>query len=190
MEGLHLNIKKVVELNVIKGAHIGGNSTQISHLVYADDALIVLEWDQSIRVLSGIYSFTYLDIPLGSNMNLIANWNPLIKKFKKGLSMWQTRMLSYGGRLTFIKSILGSIGIYYLSKKTMSWVNWDSISSLDKGDLSIGSLEAFNLALMFKWIWSFYTQLNYLRRKVILSIYGPTATLDNVREYTNGIWIN
>ncbi|XP_071705293.1 uncharacterized protein [Rutidosis leptorrhynchoides] len=152
MEGFNLDIKKAVELNIIKGASVGGDNINISHLLYADDAVIVSEWNQEemvniIRIFnifflasglkinisksnvyginvsdeemagmvshsgccSGSFPFTYLGIPLGSNMNLIANWKPLIDKFKKRLSFWQARMLSYGGRLTLIKSVLGSI---------------------------------------------------------------------------------
>ncbi|XP_071704361.1 uncharacterized protein [Rutidosis leptorrhynchoides] len=165
----------------------------------------------------GSICFTYLGLLLGSNMNLITNWKPLIDKFKKRLSAWQYRMLSYGGRLSLIESVLCSIGIYYLSIfkcpktviqtleglrrtffwggddhiKRMSWIKWDSIlSSLDKDGLGIGSLEAFNLALMFKWIWRFYTQPNHLWMKVICSIYGQRGAIENVNGLKNGIWIN
>ncbi|XP_071694704.1 uncharacterized mitochondrial protein AtMg01250-like [Rutidosis leptorrhynchoides] len=46
MQGLHLDIKKAVELNVIKGVNVGVDNINISHLFYADDALIVSEWDR------------------------------------------------------------------------------------------------------------------------------------------------
>lgn len=86
-------------------------------------------------------------------------------------------MLSIGGRLTLIKSVLESLGIYYLSifkfpesvlksleslrasffrggsrdHKKMAWIKRDNIlASYDKGGLNIGSLKAFNLALLQK----------------------------------------
>ena len=59
--------------------------------------------------------FTYLGIPVGSNMSRIKEWNPIIDKFKKRLSKWKANMLSIGGRSTLITSVLGSLGVYYLS---------------------------------------------------------------------------
>nr|GEU81583.1 RNA-directed DNA polymerase, eukaryota, reverse transcriptase zinc-binding domain protein [Tanacetum cinerariifolium] len=57
--------------------------------------------------------FSYLGLPIGSNMSKISNWNILIERFKSRLSEWKANMLSSGGRLTLIKLVLGSLGIYY-----------------------------------------------------------------------------
>ncbi|XP_071730227.1 uncharacterized protein [Rutidosis leptorrhynchoides] len=160
--GLHLDIKKAVESNIIKGLKINISKSNDYGINVSDEEMAGM----------------------------------------------QARMLSYGGRLTLIKSVLGSIGIYYLSlykcpknvlkileglrrsffwgsddeTKKMSWIKWDSIlSSLDKGGMGVGSLEAFNLALMFKWIWRFHTQSHHLWRKVIASIYGNIMVLKNGR---------
>nr|GEW02237.1 hypothetical protein [Tanacetum cinerariifolium] len=51
----------------------------------------------------------------GSNMSKFSNWNVLIERFKSRLSGWKANMLSSGGRLTLIKSVLSSLGIYYFS---------------------------------------------------------------------------
>ncbi|GJT45843.1 RNA-directed DNA polymerase, eukaryota, reverse transcriptase zinc-binding domain protein [Tanacetum coccineum] len=59
--------------------------------------------------------FSYLGLPLGANMNLISNWQPLVDRFRATLSSWKANTLSIEGRLTLIKSVLGSLGIYYLS---------------------------------------------------------------------------
>ncbi|GKA29337.1 putative RNA-directed DNA polymerase, eukaryota, reverse transcriptase zinc-binding domain protein [Tanacetum coccineum] len=56
----------------------------------------------------GSLPFTYLGLPIGSNMNLISNWQPLIDRFQSRLSSWKANMLSIGGRLTLIKAVLGS----------------------------------------------------------------------------------
>ncbi|GKA86254.1 RNA-directed DNA polymerase, eukaryota, reverse transcriptase zinc-binding domain protein [Tanacetum coccineum] len=106
--------------------------------------------------------FSYLGLPIGSNMNRIANWNSLIERFKIRLSGWKANMLSSGGRLTLIKSVLGSLGIYYFSifkvpeavlktleslrasffwgatgdTRKLAWIKWSNIlASLDKGGL-------------------------------------------------------
>ena len=43
-------------------------------------------------------------------MNKARNWEPIIEKFHKKLSSWKAINLSYGGRLTLIKSVLGALG--------------------------------------------------------------------------------
>ncbi|GJU10355.1 hypothetical protein Tco_1132751 [Tanacetum coccineum] len=64
---------------------------------------------------AGSFPFVYLGLPIGSNMNLTVNWKLLIDNFYTKLSTWKVNLLSYEGRLTLIKVVLGSLGIYYLS---------------------------------------------------------------------------
>ena len=59
--------------------------------------------------------FTYLGVPVGSNMNLKKNWLPIIDRFKSKLSLWKAKTLSFGGRVTLIKSVLGSLPTFYFS---------------------------------------------------------------------------
>ncbi|GJX36969.1 hypothetical protein Tco_0250272, partial [Tanacetum coccineum] len=57
----------------------------------------------------------YLGVPVGCNMSRSSNWNAIIQKFYSKLSSWKARLLSVGGRLTLIRSVLNSLPIYYLS---------------------------------------------------------------------------
>ncbi|GKA20013.1 hypothetical protein Tco_0699928 [Tanacetum coccineum] len=118
----------------------------------------------------------------------------LIDRFRSRLSTWKASLLSIGGRLTLIKSVLGSLGIYYLSisratesvlkdlerirsnffwggnqdGKKMAWVKWSIIlNSYDNGGLNIDSLKPFNLALLQKWGWRLFTSPNDLWVKVV-----------------------
>ncbi|GKE23085.1 hypothetical protein Tco_1434597 [Tanacetum coccineum] len=115
--------------------------------------------------------FNYLGLPIGSNMKSFASWKMLIDHFCSRLSTWKASLLSIGGRLTLIKSVLESLGIYYLSifrapesvlndwerirsnffwggnqdGKKMTWVKGSIIlNSYDNRGLNIGSLKAFN----------------------------------------------
>nr|GEZ06156.1 reverse transcriptase domain, reverse transcriptase zinc-binding domain protein [Tanacetum cinerariifolium] len=63
---------------------------------------------------SGTFPFTYLGLPIGSNMNLVSSWQFLIDRFHTKVSTWKANLLSIGGRLTLVKAILGSLAIYYL----------------------------------------------------------------------------
>lgn len=48
-------------------------------------------------------------------MSRVKNWHPVPKKTEDKLSSWNIRNLSIGGRLTLIKSVLGSLPLYFLS---------------------------------------------------------------------------
>nr|GEU78381.1 hypothetical protein [Tanacetum cinerariifolium] len=114
----------------------------------------------------GILPFSYLGLSIGSSMNYTINIE---------------------------KAVLGSIGIYYMSifkcpetviheierlrahflwggdqnLKKMSWIKWENIlASFEKGGLGVGSLKAFNLALLQKWCWSGILANDTLKCKV------------------------
>ncbi|GJR22496.1 RNA-directed DNA polymerase, eukaryota, reverse transcriptase zinc-binding domain protein [Tanacetum coccineum] len=208
MEGLHMALFDDLAANLFHGVKVGSPGMHLSHLFYANNVIILSEWNQNamenifqilnivyivfglkinihksnvyglgvssneVEVMAsytgceaGFFSFTYLGLPIGSNMSRIANWQPLIDRFKARLSGWKANLLSIGGRLTLIKYVLGSLGNYYLSifkvpetvvkslkslcysffwgssedSKKLDWVKWSNIlASLDKGGLSVG----------------------------------------------------
>ncbi|XP_023743189.1 uncharacterized protein LOC111891376 [Lactuca sativa] len=72
-------------------------------------------WANLLGCVSGDLPFDYLGVPVGANMNLIKYWKPIIKKFQSKLSLWKAKSLSFGGRLTLIKSVLSNLPTYYLS---------------------------------------------------------------------------
>ncbi|GJS65746.1 RNA-directed DNA polymerase, eukaryota, reverse transcriptase zinc-binding domain protein [Tanacetum coccineum] len=167
--------------------------------------------------IAGNIPFNYLGLPIGSNMKSIASWKMLIDRFRSRLSTWKVNLLSIGGRLTLIKSVLGSLGIYYLSifrapesvlndlerirsnffwggnqdGKKMAWVKWSIIlNSYDNGGLNIGNLKAFNLALLQKWRWRLFTSPNDLWVKVVKSFHGHEGGFDNNGCSFKGTWVN
>ncbi|GJY63088.1 putative RNA-directed DNA polymerase, eukaryota, reverse transcriptase zinc-binding domain protein [Tanacetum coccineum] len=128
MEGLHIAMKNTVCSGLIRGAVIGTSGHKISHLFYADDVVIISDWNNQdmgniIRVLQVCYlasglkinvsksnvfglgvssqdvedmasdtgydpgniPFSYLGLPLRTNMHLTANWQPLIDRFQAKL---------------------------------------------------------------------------------------------------------
>lgn len=129
-------------------------------------------------------------------------------------------MLSIGGRATLLKSVLGSLGIYYMSifrmpvivnkyleslrakffwgcepnERKIHWIQWKMIlANKENGGLDIESLEAFNQALILKWKWRFYNDNQALWVNVIKSIYGEEGGLGwttGFRSRNKGIWKN
>ncbi|XP_052621507.1 uncharacterized protein LOC111882826 [Lactuca sativa] len=67
------------------------------------------------RCSDGTLPFVYLGILAGKSMVQLKGWQIIIDRFKKRLSSWKVKLLSIGGRLTLIKSVLRSLGIYFFS---------------------------------------------------------------------------
>ncbi|GJS57179.1 RNA-directed DNA polymerase, eukaryota [Tanacetum coccineum] len=149
--------------------------------------------------------FTYLGTKVGGNMHHIASWQEVVNKVKERLSKWKMKALSIGGRLTLIKSVLGSIPIFHLSiykapvkvlkelesirrrffhgheqgKNKATWIKWEAVTSgKDQGGLGVASLYALNRALICKWVWKFFTNRESLWTRVIKAIHGEDGSID------------
>ncbi|GJT36186.1 RNA-directed DNA polymerase, eukaryota, reverse transcriptase zinc-binding domain protein [Tanacetum coccineum] len=68
----------------------------------------------------------------------------------------------------------------------MKWPN--ILVSFDKGGLAIGSLKSFNLALLHKWRWCFYSNPDSLWVKVIRDLHGSEGGFDHNGGKFNGLW--
>lgn len=64
---------------------------------------------------SGSFPFTCLELPIGYNMCLKINWSPIIENVSRNLSDYNSKAISFGDRLTLVKSVLGSMPLYYFS---------------------------------------------------------------------------
>ncbi|KAL4578043.1 hypothetical protein LXL04_014158 [Taraxacum kok-saghyz] len=143
--------------------------------------------------------FTYLGVPVGANMNLKKFWKPVIDKFQSKLSSWKAQNLSLGGRLTLTKNVLGSLPSYYFSlfvapvgvvntlekirrnflwggldeQKNIRWVAWNKVVvSKENGGLGLGSLRAYNLAMIVKWWWRMRCNKSAMWSRVIIGIHN------------------
>nr|GEX01688.1 RNA-directed DNA polymerase, eukaryota, reverse transcriptase zinc-binding domain protein [Tanacetum cinerariifolium] len=120
--------------------------------------------------------FSYLGIKVGGLMSRISSWDEIVNKLLSRLSRWKLKTLSIGGRLTLLKSVLGSTPIYYMSLFKVPMQS-RVLASKKKGGLSVSSFFALNRALMFKWVWHFRNDSRPLWDKVIKAIHGEEGNL-------------
>ncbi|GKC56573.1 hypothetical protein Tco_1084171 [Tanacetum coccineum] len=59
--------------------------------------------------------FYYLGTRVGGSMTRVQAWQEIVEKVKSRLSKWKSKTLSIGGRLTLLKSVLGSILVFHMS---------------------------------------------------------------------------
>ena len=66
---------------------------------------------KQLPLLSGFNYLGYYIKPLGYRTR---DWDWLIKKFEKKISLWTHKLLSLGGRLVLVQSVLSSIPVYWM----------------------------------------------------------------------------
>nr|GEY02781.1 peptide transporter 1 [Tanacetum cinerariifolium] len=184
----------------IEGTHGMSINIQKSHLLgvgIPDNC--VIEAVKSIGCSIMKAPFKYLGILVGDNMSSIKAWDETISKMKKRLSRWKLNTLSVGGRLTLLKSVLGSTPIYNMlifkvsksvlnlmeslrrnffngiqdGDRKIAWVKWSKVLASKKyGGLRVSSFYALNRALLFKWVWRYLSHDNSLWSRVISAMHG------------------
>nr|GEU60940.1 hypothetical protein [Tanacetum cinerariifolium] len=160
MEGLNIMLKDGLATNLFRGIKIGSPSLHLSPNLYSVgvSSNVASHMAEGTGCSSSFLPFSYLCLPIGLNMGRITNWTVLIDRFKARLSGWKANMLSSGGRLTLIKSVLGSLG-----------------------GLGVGSLRTFNMSLLLKWRWRLLKHPLALWVKVVKSIHGDEAPINRGR---------
>uniref|UniRef100_A0A7N0ZVB5 Uncharacterized protein n=1 Tax=Kalanchoe fedtschenkoi TaxID=63787 RepID=A0A7N0ZVB5_KALFE len=123
-------------------------------------------------------SVTYLGVPLTSKRLVIKDFESVIDKILTRINSWTSKVLSYAGRLTLVKSILATMANYQArlfifpkavteviegKYKTYLWagkgeskrspVSWDKICEpKKKGGLAIRKF-TYNAALILAQVW-------------------------------------
>ncbi|KAI3507508.1 hypothetical protein L1887_22495 [Cichorium endivia] len=166
-----------------------------------------------------VFPCYFLGLPIGVNMKLSRNWNVVIEKFKSKLSKWKSKMMSFGGRLTLVNSVLSSLPLYYFSlfkapKKVINslesirrnflwgsygenrkihWIAWSDIAKPRKfGGLGVNCLKEMNIALLTKWIWRLRSQPHSLWASCIRSIHCLRGIHSEklAKKSLSGIWLS
>nr|GEX70430.1 RNA-directed DNA polymerase, eukaryota [Tanacetum cinerariifolium] len=187
MESLHLSFSRVVEAGIFKAIRLN-SSLSLSHLFYADDALIIGEWSsENLRVgvsrsdietaASSIgcsimgNQFCYFGVMVGGNMSRHKAWADVVFKLRSRLSKWKAKTLSIGGRLTLLKSVLGASPLHNMS--------------IFKAPKGVSSFFALNRALLLKWVWRLLSQDGSFWFQVIQALYGSNIASHSVHTASN-----
>ncbi|GJS60756.1 ribonuclease H-like domain-containing protein [Tanacetum coccineum] len=228
MEALYATIRKTMDLGLFKGVSVRHANLIVSHLMYADDVFFWGEWSKSnmqnlLCMLRCFYLVSELKINVHkSNIIGVFVSNEIVNSMAKiigcgvaNFPLKKSRLLSVGGRISLINSVLGNLPTYYMSlymmpvsiqhklemmrnkffiggdkgEKKLTWVKWKKyLASKDLGGLGVGSIFDLNLGLLFKWLWRFRCHSNDLWANVIISLYGSNGGINEERVHTHGSW--
>ncbi|GJR05897.1 RNA-directed DNA polymerase, eukaryota [Tanacetum coccineum] len=207
MESLHLSLNRAIDVGVFSGLRMSINLKKSHILGLGVHESTVSEAATRIGCSVLKTPFNYLGIMVGGNMSLVKSWDETIHKLKKRLSIWKLKTLSIGGRLTLLKSVLGSTPIYNLSlfkvpksvlnkmenlrsnffngiqegDRKIVWVKWIKVLAAKKfGGLGVSSFFALNRGLIAKWVWRFISGDNSLWCKFISATHGSSHSTSNV----------
>ncbi|GJS93080.1 RNA-directed DNA polymerase, eukaryota [Tanacetum coccineum] len=198
------NLKGIMHIlrcfSILSGMTINFQKSQLLGVGICDNH--VIEAAKFIGCSTMKTPFRYLGILVGDNMANLKAWDETIAKMIKRLSKWKLNTLSIGGRLTLLKSVLGSTPIYNMSiykvpklvlnhmerlrrdffygvkdgDRKIAWIKWTKVLASKKfGGLGVSSLFALNRALIFKWVWRFLSHDNSLWSRVIAAVHGSSS---------------
>ncbi|GJV05373.1 RNA-directed DNA polymerase, eukaryota [Tanacetum coccineum] len=225
MESLHISFQNVVLEGLFKGLDcfhkalgLRMNLHKSKIMGIAVDVEIMVRAANKMGCSSLKTPFSYLGIKVGGSMSRKDSWNDIVDNLRSRLSKWKMKTLSIGGRLTLIKSVLGSTPIYYMSmfkvpsqilkcledirrkffhgvdtkENKMSWVKWGRVlASKEKGGLGISSFFALNRALLLKWVWRFRNNKDTLWSRFISAMYGNTGRIEKPSKVGyNSAWLS
>nr|GEZ29252.1 hypothetical protein [Tanacetum cinerariifolium] len=129
----------------------------------------------------------YLGVQVGANMSRLSSWHEVEVKISSRLSRWKLKTLSI--REAIRRNLFNGME---RSEQKIAWISWDKILESKKyGGLGVSSFYALNRALLFKWVWHFFSQGSSLWPRFIKAIHGVKGVIDNhVSANRNSIWLN
>jgi hypothetical protein len=159
----------------------------------------------------GNLSFRYLGIPMHHRKLRNSDWKEVEERFQKRLSGWKGKMLSVGGRLVLINSVLSNLSMFMLSffevsrgvlerldyyrsrffwqsdghKRKYRLTKWSVLCTpKDQGGLGILYLNLQNKCLLSKWVFKLIHE-DVIWQRLLRNKYLRHKTITQV-EYMPG----
>jgi hypothetical protein len=166
------------------------------------------EYTQLFKCEIGQYPFRNLGIPMHHKKFSNTDWKIIEDQFEKKLSRSKGKLLSYGGRLVLINSVLSSLALFMLSffeipkgilhkldyyrsrffwqgddhKKKYRLVKWKIICRpKDQGGQGILDLEIQNKCLLSKWLYKLINE-DGVWQQLLQNKYIGTKTITQVEK--------
>ncbi|GAU17907.1 hypothetical protein TSUD_330330, partial [Trifolium subterraneum] len=163
----------------------------------------------------GQVPFMYLGLPIGGDPRRLSFWEPVVSSIRTRLSRWKNRLLSFGGRLILLKSVLTSLLVYALSffkappgiisslesllsnffwggcagHRKITWISWQTVClGQEHGGLGVRQLREFNIALLGKWCWRMLVDRGGMWYRVLAARYGEVAGRLAVGGRGGSVW--
>ncbi|GAA0157176.1 hypothetical protein LIER_38412 [Lithospermum erythrorhizon] len=135
--------------------------------------------------------FTYLGIPIYKGKKQCFLFDDLLEKLRGKIASWSSNLMSFGGRITVLQSVLNTIPLYYLQVMQMPadvygkierlfnkylwdglpWCKWSrACAPYEEGGLNFRSLEDVHTTFMIK-LWLRLREGKCLWSKFMLSKY-------------------
>ncbi|GKB26093.1 RNA-directed DNA polymerase, eukaryota [Tanacetum coccineum] len=150
------------------GLRINMCKSKIMGVNVGDDKIKAAALKLGCRILNT--PFTYLGTKVGGNMSRVQAWTEIVDKVKSRLSKWKIKSLSIGGRLTLLKSVLGSIPIFHMSIFKVPLTVLRSLESIRCKFFNGHELKSRK----------FHSHNDSLWSRVIKAIYGEDGAIDKV----------
>ncbi|KAL4282897.1 hypothetical protein GQ457_16G022390 [Hibiscus cannabinus] len=197
----HLSASLRSNMNFIRcitvGNHIIRDQVEISK-AFEEHFNVSFNDSKTIPVKNFPGEFNQLSQESGYSRNSVELWKPILKKFHDRLEGWKGRLLSFGGRLTLLRSVFNNLPVYFMSliqipagvadslnkimanflwgldsRRAIHWVKWEHVCRpKDHGGLGIFNVLLRNRSLLNKRICRFGSENGAFWRNVIDAKYG------------------
>ncbi|GJT28794.1 hypothetical protein Tco_0909069 [Tanacetum coccineum] len=147
----------------------------------ASDKIETQLWNKGITVSTMLYDIDKIAFILCAKIDITAMSTKVV-----GIEIKASAIADF----VLVKSFLLNGGDQ--NGKKPIWIKWCKVlASKEKGGLGVPSLYALNRALLFKWVWRFYTQWFSLWAKVIRGMHGEDGKLcKNIKQSHSSVWLD
>ncbi|CAH9084953.1 unnamed protein product [Cuscuta europaea] len=159
----------------------------------------------------GAFSVRYLSIPLAPLKISVAQYAPLLDTVNDFLSTWNTKTISYAGKLELIRSVIQGVQSFWLQVfpvpqtildrivsicRIFLWggkftkVAWDDIClPKEEGGLGIHNAKIWNHALLARTLWDVHLKKDTLWVRWVNGVYLKGRTVWDFVLHTRDSWL-
>ncbi|KAL4346365.1 hypothetical protein GQ457_17G012800 [Hibiscus cannabinus] len=194
------NTKRVLRVfEVVSGLHLNMKKTKLIGI--NTDSCFLSGWADSIKCGTDVLPTSYLGLPLGHSHNSTMLWQTIFDKVNSRLDGWKGKLLSFGGRLTLVRSVFSNLPVFFMSlfqmpvsvsnklnrlianflwgpsaNRPIHWIKWKDICKPKAYEgLGLFDFKLRNRSLLNKWVWRYGNEPNSYWRIVVDAKLGSSS---------------